>query len=81
MPPEKTIGMRRGRCLGRDRRRRGARDDHRHLTANQFGRQRWQPIISAVRPAVFDRHVLTFDIPDFVQALAECRDEIRGWIG
>ena len=60
---------------------RGARDDHRHRTANQFGRQGWQPFIPTLRPPVFDRHVSTFDKPTFVQAPAECRNEVRGRIG
>ena len=49
---------RRGRRLGRERRSGAAgRDDHGHLAANQIGRQRRQPIVSALRPAIFDRHV------------------------
>ena len=47
------------------------RDDHGHLATNQIGRQRWQPIVLALRPAIFDRHVLALDIAGFVQALAE----------
>ena len=31
------------------------------LAANQIGRQRQQPIVLSIRPAVFDRHVLAFD--------------------
>ena len=69
---------RRGRRLGRKRRRRAAgRDDHRHLTANQIGRQRRQPIILALRPAVFDRDVPALDIAGFAQALAERGQYIR----
>jgi hypothetical protein len=29
---------------------------------NQIGRQRWQPIILAICPAVLDRHVLTINV-------------------
>jgi hypothetical protein len=53
-------------------RRRAGRDDYRHLTANQIGRQRWQAIVSALRPAVFDRDILVFDIAALSQALLEC---------
>ena len=37
-----------------------------------------QPIIAALRPAVFDRHVLSLDIPGFGQALPKrCDDPCR----
>ena len=38
------------------------RGDHGDLPANQFGRQRRQPIDLILRPAVFDRHILALDI-------------------
>ena len=57
----------------RGKRRSVARcDDHCHLAADQIGRQRWQPIVLILRPAVFDRDVLTFDIAGLLQALTEC---------
>ena len=46
------------------------------LAANQIGRQRRQPIKSILCPAVFDRNVLTFDIAGFIQASAECRQQV-----
>ena len=61
---------RRGRGLGRQRRR-VVPDDHGHRPANQFGRQRRQPIGLIFRPAVFDRDVLALDEAGFLQALAE----------
>ena len=36
-------------------------DDHGHPPADQFGRQRRQPIVLIVRPAVFDRDVPALD--------------------
>src|SRR5438034_10557265 len=42
------------------------------LPPNQLGRQRRQPIVSALRPAVLDRNVLTLDEAGFLQSLAEC---------
>src|SRR6516165_6670877 len=36
--------------------------DHVHMTANQFGRQRRQPLIFISCPSVFDGHVLAFDV-------------------
>ena len=39
-----------------------ARDDHGHLTADQIGGQRRQSIVLTLRPTIFDRHVLAFDI-------------------
>ena len=62
---------RRGRRLGRQRRRSAARGNHGHLTTNQIGRQRRQSIVLALRPAIFDRHVPALDIAGFAQALAE----------
>ena len=53
------------------------RDDHGDLSANQFGRQRRQPIELILGPAVFDRHVLALDIAGLLQALAECAQTVR----
>jgi len=50
----------RGRRLCRDRRRSAGRGNHRHLTPHQIGHQCRQPVISVLRPAVFDRHVAAF---------------------
>ena len=44
-----------------------------HLTTNQIGRQRRQPLVLTFRPAVLDRHVLALDIAGVLQALAESR--------
>ena len=46
-------------------------DDHRHLAADQIGRQRRQSIVLTFRPAIFDRDVLALDIAGLLQALAE----------
>src|SRR5262245_56418786 len=67
-------------CTGRphgDERRivASGRGDHGHLTSNEIGRERRQPIQLSLRPAIFDRDVLTLDVTDFVQATAE-RDHI-----
>src|SRR5271169_2520504 len=43
--------------------------DHGYAAADEIGRQRRQPIELVLRPAVFDRHVLTLDIAGFLQAL------------
>ena len=71
-------GDRRGCRLGRERHR-GAfdRDDHGDLSANQFGRQRRQPIELIVGPAVFDRHVLALDIAALLQGLAKYAQIVR----
>src|SRR5262249_5526591 len=45
---------------------------HAHPAADQIGRQLRQPIITAFRPAVFDRHILTLDVAFFTEALPEC---------
>ena len=44
---------------------------HGDLAANQFGRQRREPIKLTLRPTVFDRDVLAFDIACLLQALAK----------
>src|SRR5262249_10845765 len=46
---------------------------HRDGTADQFGSERRQAVIVAVRPAVFDRHVPALDIAAFRQAAAKGR--------
>jgi hypothetical protein len=39
--------------------------------SNEISRERRQPIQSSLRPAIFDRDVLTLDVTGFVQATAE----------
>ena len=55
-------GDRRGCRLGRDRPSISRCCDHGDLAANQFGRQRGQPIELTLRPAVLDRYVLAFNL-------------------
>ena len=45
--------------------------DHGDLATNQFGGHCRQPIILALRPAVFDRHAMAVDVARFLQALAK----------
>jgi hypothetical protein len=57
----------RGRGFGRQRRWRGARrGNHGRPPANQIGDQVRQPMNLPRRPAVFDRHALTFDVTSLV---------------
>jgi hypothetical protein len=68
---------RRGRRFGRaDRRGAGGRDDGGDPPVDQIGRQCRQPIVLAVRVAVFDRHVAAFGMTGFAQAFAECGEEM-----
>jgi hypothetical protein len=71
----------RDRCgcrLSRQRRVGAARrGDHGDAPANQFVRQRWQPIVLTLGPAVFDRYVLALDEARLLQALAECPQLVR----
>src|SRR5262249_53216914 len=53
------------------------RSDHRHLTAYQLGCEVGQYVVLILRPAILDRHVLTFDVPGFANALPECRHKTR----
>ena len=52
------------------------RGDHGDLPADQFGRQRRQPIHLILGPAVFDRHVLALDIAGVFQALTKCAQTV-----
>src|SRR5262249_43336952 len=38
---------------------------------NQIGRQRREPVVLQLCPAIFDRHVLAFDVAGFVEAFVE----------
>jgi hypothetical protein len=53
------------------------RGDHRHLPAHQVGRQRRQPLVMLVGPAVFQRDVAPLHIPGLAQSLTKCRYERR----
>src|SRR5260221_183063 len=53
----------------------GSRSDHGYLLAHQISRQLRQPIVFTLRPAVFDCHVLTFDITSFFQTAKETGHE------
>jgi hypothetical protein len=46
--------------------------NHGDLAANQIARERRQAIVATLRPAVFDPHVLAFDIAGILEALAKC---------
>ena len=63
--------------LCRKRRRSASRRNHSHPTMNQISHHRRQPIISALRPAVFDRHVLAFDVTGFAQPFEKGRQLSR----
>ena len=62
---------RRGRVFAASADSAAARRDQIDLAADEVGGQCGQPIIVALRPAVFDRHVLALDIAGFAQPLAE----------
>ena len=48
-----------------------------HMAAHEFCRQCGKPIVATLRPAVFDRDVLAFDVAGFLQTLAVCANEVR----
>ena len=60
-----------GRRLRRQCRGGAGGDNRGYLTANQLGRQCRQPVHLILGPAVFDRHVLAFDIAGLTDALAK----------
>jgi len=59
------------RCRLGGHRRRGTadRNDRRNVPVDQLRRQRRQAIVMTLRPAVFEPHILTFDIAGRFQAL------------
>jgi hypothetical protein len=65
-------GCRLGRKLGES-----GRDDHRDLPANQFGRQRRQPLPLVLGPPVIDGNVFTLDVAGLLEALTERSQAIR----
>jgi hypothetical protein len=60
-----------GFCLRRKRRWSPGCGNHGDLVMNQLGYKQREPIGSIVRPAKFNREVLTFDIAHFLQAATE----------
>src|SRR5580704_13115488 len=56
------------------------RGNNSHLTANEFGRQFRHPIVLAIRPTIFDRHVPALDMAGFVEALAERAQQVRMYV-
>ncbi len=75
-PMTKTIGIVEVALFAASAEGDAARRDHVDLAADEIGGQCGQPIIVALRPAVFDRHVLSLDIAGFAQSLVE-RGHIR----
>src|SRR5262249_29366337 len=64
-------GNRRGRCLGRNARRRPVGCDYVHQAPDEIGRGLGEPLGRAVGTAIFKRNVLAFQIAEIVQALPE----------
>ena len=48
-----------------------------NFSADQIGRQSWQPIVIAIRPTELNPDSLAFDKARFRQTLSECGDEVR----
>src|SRR5262249_48532684 len=58
----------RGRDLGRQCRPfAAARNKDGHRPSCKFSRQRWQPVVQTMCPAVFDCHILALDVVIFSQ--------------
>jgi hypothetical protein len=55
----------RGRVLGREHRTIAGRQDQVDLAVDEVGGQGGQPIIAALRKAVFDRQILPLDVAAF----------------
>ena len=70
-PPMKTIGIVEVALFAASTAGCRRCHDHVDLAADEVGGQCGQPIIAALRPAVFDRHILSLDIAGFAQSLAE----------
>ena len=56
--------LRRKRAVGR------ASDDRQTFAPNQIGRQCLKPLGVTIRPAIFDRDILAFDVASFTQTSA-----------
>ena len=68
--PSEDDRNRRRRGLGHEGRR-GGRNDHSRLVADQFGDQQRQPVRLIVRKPIFDNNILAFDKARLLEALAE----------
>jgi len=60
-----------GGVFRRERRRAAGRDDHVNLAPDKIGGQGRHPIVVSLRPAIFDRQILSLDIAGFTESLAE----------
>jgi hypothetical protein len=57
------------------------RSDHGHLTANQIRRHCRQPIVLTIRPAIFDRYVLSLGVAVYLESLAEHSHQVCSFAG
>src|SRR5262249_10870068 len=71
-------GNRLGCRSGSLRSRRAGRHDDVHWQADKLGRQHWQATGPSLRIPLLDHNVLTFDVAEFLQALAEVRQQQLG---
>ena len=67
---------RRGRLFRRARRSVADAGDHGHPAANKVGRQRRQSLVLILRPAVFKRDVLAFDVAGLCQSAPDRIDAV-----
>jgi hypothetical protein len=58
-----------------------ASEEHRHSALDQIIRQSRQVIILVLRPAIFDRNILTIEIAGFAQTPTERINEVRDGVG
>src|SRR5262245_1764378 len=78
---DEELGNCRGRRLDRERRRRAHGRDHGNSLTNEIPRQRRQPVVVTLPPAVFDCEVLALDVARLLEALAKCRQTARHRLG
>src|SRR5262245_19779436 len=57
------------------------RSDHGTLTANQIRRHCRQPIVLTIRPAIFDRSVLSLGVAVYLESLAEHSHQVCSFAG
>jgi len=75
-------GNSRGGGLGRVRRHgRAGCDDHGYLTVDEFEGHRRKSVELTFGPAIFNGHVLPFDVAGFLQAAPECSHEPSKGLG
>src|ERR1700756_1918353 len=74
---KKNMRNRRGRLFRCKSRGNAGCDNSRYRTVSQIGRKSRKPTVLGLCPAIFNFHVLAFDIAEFAETDSKCRQERR----